>query len=159
MKNSILILISMFFIMSCGSQPESDQVLIGAQNFQYNYTLNQLYSADTIVDKFNATLYINSNQLGRTQFIVKLEGTQLGKTYKVGIYDKDSSFSSNIKDSARVNFNLINAIDTIEMTNSPLVEWYLDSIINNYKGYLTVVSSDHDSLLDKNFLIKGQIGK
>jgi hypothetical protein len=45
------------------------------------------------------------------------------------------------------------------MTNSPLVEWYLDSIINNYKGYLTVVSSDHDSLLDKNFLIKGQIGK
>ncbi len=158
MKNAIFVLLSAIIMLSCGSQPESDQVLFGAQNFQYNYGLNNLYTADSSIQKFNATLFINSNLLGRTQFIVKLEGTKPNTSYRVGIYDKDSLKPNQLNDSARIQFGLITALDTIESTNSPLVEWYLDSIINHYQGYLTVVSTDQDSLENKNLLIKGQIG-
>lgn len=159
MKNNILILISMFFIMSCGSQPESDQVAIASKDFQYIFNLNPSYQVDTNIKKFIATLYLHSDLPGHTQFTIKLDGTQIGKTYKVNLYDRDSSKPYLINENPRIGFQPITAIDTTELAYTSLIVWDMDSIINNYNGYLTVVSSDQDSLLDKNFLIKGQIGK
>jgi hypothetical protein len=53
-------------ILSCCSNPESDQVGQQTQNMQYSFSLNPAYTADSTTEKMDAVLYLYSALTGLT---------------------------------------------------------------------------------------------
>lgn len=156
-KNLLFIALSLLLI-SCGSQPESDQVSFLSNDFQYIFSKNPDFTLDTTIQKFDATLYLHSDFPGNTQFTIKLDGTESSKAYMVQLFEKDTLGSILLSDTPMVSFNPILALDTTELAYTTLLPYDLDSFKANFNGYLVVYYQGQDTLKNSNLLIKGKIG-
>jgi len=156
-KNLLFIALSLLFI-SCGSQPESDQVGILSNNFQYIFSKNPDFIMDTTIQKFDAILYLYSDFPGNTQFTIKLDGTEPSKAYMVQLFEKDTLSPILLADTPMISFNPILALDTTELAYTSLLPFDLDSFKANFNGYLVVYFQGQDTLKNSNLLIKGKIG-
>jgi hypothetical protein len=157
MKQILVILSFSIFLLSCGSNAESDIVGIGAKSFEYIFKLNKDYTADTTIKSFTAKLSLYSDFPGFTHFTVKLDGTKPGDVYNISIIDADSTKPWGIADIQKFAFNTINAIDTTEITYSDIQSVSIDTFVNNYSGYLIVTNNNNANLGDSTFIIKGKI--
>ena len=158
MYKNLLFLALSILLLSCGSQPESDQVGILSNDFQYIFSKNPDFTLDTTIQKFDATLYLHSDFPGNTQFTIKLDGTESGKAYMVQLFEKDTLSSILLSDTPMVSFNPILAYDTTELAYTSLLPYDLDSFKANFNGFIVVYYQGQDTLSNSNLLIKGKIG-
>jgi hypothetical protein len=158
MFKNLLFIAFCLLLVSCGSQPESDQVGILSHNFQYNFSKNPEFTMDSTIQKFDATLYLYSDFPGNTQLTIKLVGTESKKAYMVQLFEKDTLSPILLADTPMVSFNPILALDTTELAYTSLLPFDLDSFKANFNGYLIVYFQGQDTLKNSNLLIKGKIG-
>lgn len=145
-------------ILSCGSQPESDQVGQQTQNMQYSFSLNPAYTADTTTKKMDAVLYLYSALTGLTQCTLALDGTRSGETYRAAIYDEDSSGQAFLSAQPRLVLGDAVALDSLLTISTNPVEWNFDSITQHFTGYLVVYDlPEPDTLRNQMLLIRGRI--
>ena len=153
-----LSLIALLFA-SCGSNPESDNVAYDPKSFEYNYSLNPLFTADSTIKNFNVKLYLYSALPGNTQLTITCEGTKPGKKYKAVIYDEDTSQTTKLSLLPSYAFPELLALDSTEIIYSQDLKWDFDSTIQHFPRYLTILYPDSLGLNDGNLLIKGKFGK
>ncbi len=159
MKQFLLFSLIALLFASCGSNPESDNVAYNPKSFEYTFSLNPLFTADSTVKKFNATLYLYSTLPGNTQLTITCLGTTPGKKYRAVIYDEDTSQPAKLSAIPSYAFPELLALDSSEIIYSQDLKWDFDSTIQHFPRYLTILYPDSLGLNDGNILIKGKFGK